>query len=81
MTLVANSTSTMTTATLSVDLTSGSFPGGKLSLRCVADVFAVTTVTKELWLDEDRPRLASVLGTRDSAGTYVRLNTSTMFPS
>ncbi|KAG8255423.1 hypothetical protein J6590_093154 [Homalodisca vitripennis] len=62
-----NTSDTVTTASLTVELSSARFPGGKLRLRCVADLFSISRTVRELWLDEDRPRLASVLGNKNSA--------------
>ncbi|XP_075218204.1 uncharacterized protein LOC142322993 [Lycorma delicatula] len=39
---------------------------GGLRIQCVADLYNAFTTQTELVLEEDRPRLASVLGTRDS---------------
>ncbi|XP_046674894.1 uncharacterized protein LOC124363678 [Homalodisca vitripennis] len=63
-----NTSDTVTTASLTVELSAARFPGGKLRLRCVADLFSISRTVRELWLDEDRPRLASVLGNKNSAG-------------
>lgn len=38
------------------------FHNGKLRLTCIADIFRVYSTRTELYLDEERPRLASVLG-------------------
>ncbi|KAG8314896.1 hypothetical protein J6590_082510 [Homalodisca vitripennis] len=62
-----NTSDTVTTASLTVELSAVRFPGGKLRLRCVADLFSISRTVRELWLDEDRPRLASVLGNNNSA--------------
>ncbi|KAG8314893.1 hypothetical protein J6590_082507 [Homalodisca vitripennis] len=62
-----NTSDTVTTASLTVELSAARFPGGKLRLRCVADLFSISRTVRELWLDEDRPRLASVLGNKNSA--------------
>ncbi|XP_046674543.1 uncharacterized protein LOC124363338 [Homalodisca vitripennis] len=43
------------------------FQGGKLRLQCLAQLYDVYMTVQEVWLDEDRPRLASVLGTRESS--------------
>ncbi|KAG8285001.1 hypothetical protein J6590_090387 [Homalodisca vitripennis] len=66
-----NTSDTVTTASLTVELSAVRFPGGKLRLRCVADLFSISRTVRELWLDEDRPRLASVLGNKNSAGQYL----------
>ncbi|XP_039277812.1 uncharacterized protein LOC111043595 [Nilaparvata lugens] len=39
---------------------------GRLRIQCVADLYAIRVTKKEVILDEERPRLASVLGTRES---------------
>lgn len=41
-------------------------PGGRLKVQCVADLYNAFKTQTELILEEDKPRLASVLGTRDS---------------
>ncbi|KAG8334326.1 hypothetical protein J6590_092866 [Homalodisca vitripennis] len=62
-----NTSDTVTTASLTVELSAARFPGGKLRLRCVADLVSISRTVLELWLDEDRARLASVLGNKNSA--------------
>ncbi|XP_039300863.1 uncharacterized protein LOC120356105 [Nilaparvata lugens] len=49
---------------------------GKVRLACVADLFGVFRAQSELTLDEDRPRLASVLGTRQSSPNQVGAGSS-----
>ncbi|XP_054262494.1 uncharacterized protein LOC128986256 [Macrosteles quadrilineatus] len=43
------------------------FLGGKLTIVCVADLFGVYSSRAEVTLDEERPRLASVLGNHHQA--------------
>lgn len=57
--------SNVTTVSLQVEVTK--FQSGKLRLECVVQLYDVYSSAQELWLDEDRPRLASVLSTRDSS--------------
>lgn len=42
------------------------FKNGRLHIACHASVFQLYNETAEISLDEERPRLASVLGTRES---------------
>ncbi|XP_059475985.1 uncharacterized protein LOC132196997 isoform X2 [Neocloeon triangulifer] len=51
---------------LEVELGLSSFRDGKLHLRCEANLFGAARDAAEVQLDEERPRLASVLGTRES---------------
>ncbi|XP_075216306.1 uncharacterized protein LOC142321793 [Lycorma delicatula] len=39
---------------------------GKQRIICVADIYEVVSTQTEIFLEEERPRLASVLGTRES---------------
>lgn len=55
-----------TTAGLHLEV--NTFLGGKLRISCVADVYGIYATKTDIWLDEDRPRLASVLSTRGSSG-------------
>lgn len=48
-----------------VDLSAAS--SGKLEVRCVADVYHAYRTEAKVVLVEERPRLASVLGTRESS--------------
>ncbi|XP_054268134.1 uncharacterized protein LOC128989976 [Macrosteles quadrilineatus] len=66
---------TVTVSALSMELSADSFPGGKLQLRCIADLFSITQTAREMWLDEDRPRIASVMGSRDSADRSMASST------
>lgn len=45
-----------------------SFHLGKLKIVCTADVFRVYSVSSEIVLEEERPKLASILGNFDTAG-------------
>lgn len=40
--------------------------GGRLKIQCIADLYNAFKTKTEVILEEDRPRLASVRGTRDS---------------
>jgi hypothetical protein len=51
---------------LEVELGLSSFRDGKLHLRCEANLYGAARDAAEVMLDEERPRLASVLGTRES---------------
>lgn len=48
-----------------VDLSAAS--SGKLDVRCVADVYHAYRTEAKVVLVEERPRLAPVLGTRESS--------------
>lgn len=49
-----------------------SFERGQLRLTCISSVHSVYSEQAELVINEERPQIASVLGTRDLAsGTYV----------
>lgn len=54
-----------TTVGLQVEVES--FQEGKLRLQCLVQLYDVYSTENQVWLDEDRPRLASVLGTRESS--------------
>ncbi|XP_041976502.1 uncharacterized protein LOC121731213 [Aricia agestis] len=45
-----------------------SFERGQLRLTCISSVHAVYSEQAELVINEERPQIASVLGTRDAAG-------------
>ncbi len=47
------------------------FNAGKLKIICTADVYRVYSVSSEIVLEEERPKLASILGTYASTGTYI----------
>ena len=46
---------------------SSTFLNGRLSVQCVATLFQLYREETEMILEEERPRLASVLGTRESS--------------
>ena len=50
----------VTTAGLELEVNTFTF--GKMRVTCVADVYKVYTTQAEIALDEEKPRLASVLG-------------------
>lgn len=56
------------TTTVGLELEVNSFKVGKMRIRCVAELYGVFKATAETVLDEERPRLASILGTFSSAG-------------
>lgn len=56
----------LTSAGLEFEVTITSFQGGKLSLVCTADVYQVHWKQTRIVIEEERPRLASVMGTRDT---------------
>jgi len=43
------------------------FLSGRLKVRCVATLFQLYREETEMILEEEHPRLASVLGTRESS--------------
>lgn len=49
-----------------------SFERGQLRLTCISTVHSVYSEQAELVINEERPQIASVLGTRDSAGGMDR---------
>lgn len=56
------------TTTVGLELEVNSFKVGKMRIRCVAELYGVFKTTAETVLDEEKPRLASILGTFSSAG-------------
>lgn len=54
--------------TVGLQLEVNSFKVGKMRIRCVADLYGVFRATSETVLDEEKPRLASILGTFSSTG-------------
>lgn len=50
-----------------MDMDSSTFLYGKLRVQCVATMFQLYREEAEAILEEERPRLASVLGTRESS--------------
>ena len=63
----------MIIAGLDFETMQDSYSNGKLKIICHANVFHLYTKIAEVSLKEERPRLASVLGTRESSyvGTGV----------
>lgn len=57
----------VTTIGLELDMDSSIFQTGKLRVQCVATMFQLYRQEAETILEEERPRLASVLGTRESS--------------
>ncbi|KAF4517350.1 hypothetical protein B566_EDAN011737, partial [Ephemera danica] len=51
---------------LESELGAASFRDGKVHVRCEASLFGMAREAAELLLEEEKPRLASVLGTRES---------------
>jgi hypothetical protein len=63
----------VTTIGLELDMDSSTFQTGKLRVQCVATMFQLYRQEAEAILEEERPRLASVLGTRESSlGEWLR---------
>jgi len=58
---------TVTTIGLEMDMESTTFLSGRLRVQCVATLFQLYREETEMILEEERPRLASVLGTRESS--------------
>lgn len=58
-----------TMATLDYEIISDSFNSGRLRIACHAAVFHLYKEKAEIVVEEERPRLASVLGTRESSYT------------
>lgn len=57
----------MTIGDLEFEVNLSAASSGKLEVRCVADVFQAYRTEAKVILVEERPRLASVLGTRESS--------------
>lgn len=57
----------MTIAGLDFEIIPDSFSNGRLRIICHANVFHLYTKQADVFLIEERPRLASVLGTRESS--------------
>ncbi|XP_022175831.1 uncharacterized protein LOC111037516 [Myzus persicae] len=56
------------TNTVGLELEVNSFKVGKMRIRCVAELYGVFKTSAETVLDEEKPRLASILGTFSSTG-------------
>ncbi|XP_050428956.1 uncharacterized protein LOC126838508 [Adelges cooleyi] len=59
----------MRTTTVGLELEVNSFRVGKMRIRCVADLYGVFQSSTETVLDEEKPRLASILSTFSSSPT------------
>lgn len=57
----------VTVVGLELDIDGSSFQYGKVRIECEATMFQLYRSKVELVLEEERPRLASVLGTRESS--------------
>ncbi|XP_050547093.1 uncharacterized protein LOC126908834 isoform X2 [Daktulosphaira vitifoliae] len=57
----------MRTTTVGLELEVNSFRVGKMRIRCVADLYGVFRTSTETILDEEKPRLASILSTFSSS--------------
>ncbi|KAJ9601696.1 hypothetical protein L9F63_000167, partial [Diploptera punctata] len=57
----------VTTIGLELDMDSSTFQYGKLRVQCVATMFQLYREEAEAILEEERPRLAPVLGTHESS--------------
>ncbi|XP_008546379.1 uncharacterized protein LOC103570425 [Microplitis demolitor] len=64
-----NDNRTRAYAELDFEITQDSFSNGRLQISCHANVFQLYKKEAIALIDEERPRLASVLGTRDSPHT------------
>lgn len=66
----------VTIAGLDFETMQDSYSNGKLKIMCHANVFHLYKKMAEVSLKEERPRLASVLGTRESSyvGTSYALH-------
>lgn len=73
----------MTIAGLDFEITPDSFNNGKLHIVCHANVFHLYKKQADVLLIEERPRLASVLGTRESSyiGSAARHAEEWFYPS
>jgi len=58
------------TNTVGLELEVNSFKVGKMRIRCVAELYGVFKTSAETVLDEEKPRLASILGTFSSTGKH-----------
>lgn len=62
----------VTVVGLELDIDGSTFQYGKIRIECKANMFKLHSSSVELVLEEERPRLASVLGTRESSlGSYL----------
>ncbi|KAF9422839.1 hypothetical protein HW555_001623, partial [Spodoptera exigua] len=68
MPTVATSNKVASISQLSFMVRPDSFERGQLRLTCISTVHSVYSEQAELVINEERPQIASVLGTRDSAG-------------
>lgn len=57
------------TAGLDLEIASDSFNHGRIRITCRVNVFHLYNAESEIFVEEERPRLASVLGTRESSYT------------
>jgi hypothetical protein len=60
---------------LETDTDVNSFRNGRLKLKCIASVYSIYHRMAEIQIEEEKPRSASVLGTIDSSGKQILLNT------
>jgi len=68
---VSDDYASKSTTTVGLELEVNSFKVGKMRIRCVAELYGVFKTTAETVLDEEKPRLASILATFSSAGKYA----------
>ncbi|XP_074114501.1 autophagy-related 16 isoform X3 [Cotesia typhae] len=68
---LGNDNRTRAYAELDFEITQDSFTSGKLKIICHANIFKLYKREAIATVEEERPRLASVLGTRDSPHTNV----------
>lgn len=71
----------LTTAGIEVEVDVSNFQGGKMRVACVADIYKIYATQTEIIVDEERPRLASVLGTRDSSSGNLCINVHIIYVS
>lgn len=72
---VENHERKVTVIGLELDIEGSTFQYGKMRIECRATMFQLYSSTVELVLDEEKPRLASVLGTRESSlGSYFSID-------
>lgn len=67
----------MSIAGLDFEIIPDSFNNGRLHIICHANVFHLYKKTADVLLIEERPRLASVLGTRESS--YIGVSYTSLF--
>lgn len=56
-------------SSLEMDTDANSFRGGRLKLKCIASVYSRYKQVYEKQIEEEKPRSASVLGSKDSSSS------------